>query len=131
MTKYNTEQRKMLTELFRSSPHEMFSVKEIAEKLENEPISMSAIYRNVSELEASGVIRRCSKSGSRESYYQYTAMDDCREHIHLTCRKCGKTIHMAHEETDALIECASKYNHFTVDRTEMVLFGVCSGCSNK
>ena len=128
MRKYKTEQRKLMQNLFINHPHEMFSAKEIAEHLGNESVSMSAIYRNLSELETSGLVRRCAKSGSREAYYQYTNIIDCKDYIHLTCTRCGKTVHMALEDSDALAKSASKYKGFSIDRTETVLFGLCGVC---
>ena len=130
MAKYKTEQRKLMQALFVKHPHEMFSAKEIEELLGSESVSISAIYRNLSELEASGLVRRCAKNGSREAFYQYTGIEDCKDHIHMTCTRCGKTIHMAAEDTDALIRSASKYKDFSIDRTGTVLFGLCGVCRN-
>lgn len=130
MAKYKTEQRKLMQEFFADHPHEMFSAKHIFEVLGEGTISISAVYRNLSELESYGLVRRCTKSGSREAFYQYTGIEDCREHIHLTCKKCGKTIHMALDDTDELVRNASKYKNFAVDRTATVLLGICGACRN-
>ncbi len=128
MAKYKTEQRKLMQALFMKHPHEMFSAKEIAELLGNGSVSISAIYRNLSELETSGLLRRCAKNGSRKAFYQYTGTEECKGHIHLTCTRCGRTIHMALEDTDELVRSASKYKDFLIDRTETVLFGLCGAC---
>ncbi len=128
MAKYKTEQRKLMQDLFADHPHEMFSAKDIFTVLGKETTSISAVYRNLVELESHGLVRRCTKSGSREAFYQYTGIEDCKEHIHLTCKKCGKTVHMALEDTDELVRNASKYKDFTVDRSETVLVGICGGC---
>lgn len=130
MAKYQTEQRKLLYTLFSNHPHEMFSAKKIKKLLESESVSISAVYRNLAELEAEGLVRRLAKSGGREAFYQYTGTDDCRDHIHLTCKKCGKTIHMATEDTDTLVESTSKHKNFIIDKTETVLFGICGACQN-
>ena len=130
MAKYKTEQRKLMQDLFVRHPHEMFSAKEIAEMLSSQSVSISAIYRNLSELEASGLVRRCAKNGSREGFYQYTDIEDCKDHIHLTCRKCGKTIHMKPDDTQTLVQSASKYKNFVIDMSETVLYGICGACQN-
>ncbi|MDO5445178.1 MAG: transcriptional repressor [Eubacteriales bacterium] len=130
MAKYMTGQRKQMQDLFVKHPHEMFSAKEIEELIGNESVSISAVYRNLSELEDSGLVRRCSKNGSREAFYQYTGTEACKGHIHLTCKKCGKTFHMELEDTNALIHSALKYRDFSVDIAETVLFGTCGACKN-
>lgn len=130
MAKYKTEQRKIMQELFSEHPHEIFSAKEIAELLAGQAVSISAIYRNLSELESAGLVRRCAKAGSREAFYQYTGTEDCKDHIHLMCKKCGKTIHMETEDTEALVQSASKYRNFTLDKTDSILYGLCEACHN-
>lgn len=128
MTKYKTEQRKHLQDFFSEHPHEMFSAKEIEEVLGKESVSISAVYRNLAELEKEGIVRRCTKNGSRETFYQYIATENCKGHIHMTCKKCGTTIHMKLEDSDALAKNAMKYKNFIVDKTDTVLIGVCGKC---
>lgn len=131
MAKYKTEQRKLLLDLFSAHPHEMFSASEISSRLGCENVSISAVYRNVSALEAEGLLRRCTKAGSRTAFYQYTATEDCREHIHLTCTSCGKVIHMSNGDSDLLAKNARKYKDFSLDRCETVLYGICGKCRGK
>lgn len=130
MTKYRTLQRSMIQELFSEHPHEMFSAKEIRGLLGDETVSLSAIYRNLAELERSGQVLRLAKSGAREAYYRYTGTQACRGRIHLTCKKCGRTFHMKQEDAEALVQSARKYRDFSVDLTDTVLIGICGDCSD-
>lgn len=129
MIKYKTEQRKILQDLFFDHPHELLSAKDIQNAIGKETISISTVYRNLAGLERDGLVRRYIKNGSKEAYYQYTGTRECRDHIHLTCERCGKTVHMALEDTNELVQSVSKYNNFSVDRSTTVLFGVCGACS--
>lgn len=131
MAKYNTEQRKLLQNLFESHPHEMFSAGQISEMLNDKGISQSAVYRNLSMLEENGLLRRCSKQGSREILYQYTGKEQCRGHIHLSCKKCGKTVHMDSADSALIIDNAKNHENFLIDQLDTVLYGVCKGCQNK
>ncbi len=131
MTGYQTEQRKMLQLLFEQHPHELFSANDIAELIGDDTISISAVYRNLAQLENEGLVRRSVRHGSRQAFYQYVATDSCREHIHLTCKKCGKTIHMEDADTNAITTSAAKYKDFEVDRGETVLIGLCGSCRGK
>ncbi|MBQ2580718.1 MAG: hypothetical protein II574_03720, partial [Ruminococcus sp.] len=73
-------------------------------------------------------LQRVTKGGSRRVYYRYKAADHCKEHIHLSCSKCGKTFHMDLPATNSLIDNVKKDSDFEIDRTETVLYGVCGSC---
>lgn len=128
--KYETEQRKTLKSFFSTHPHEAFTAKQIYKILDNSAISLSAVYRNLADLEAGGLLRRTYKSDTRESYYRYISPKECAGHIHLTCKKCGKTVHMENDDTLSLTANVQKYKNFLLDKTETVLYGLCGTCRN-
>lgn len=128
---YATKQRKVLLDFLKSHADEVFSADRICESLGSEDISLSAIYRNLSALEAAGKVQRVTKGGCRRVFYRYKAADKCREHIHLSCEKCGKTFHMPLPATNRLIDNVKKNTDFEIDRTETVLYGVCGECKKK
>ncbi len=126
--KYKTEQRKILQNFLANHPHEIFTAKEICEIIDNETVSVSAVYRNLSELEKAGLLRRLSVSGSRKAAYQYIGAASCKEQIHLTCKKCGKTVHMENDDTEVIISRALRHRNFIIDRAGTVLYGICEAC---
>ena len=128
MPVYSTKQRKVLLGFLQSHADELFSADRIADELKSENISLSAIYRNLSALESEDKVQRVSKGGSRKVFYRFKAADECREHIHLSCSKCGKTYHMPLPATNTLIDSVKKNTDFEIDRTETVLYGVCGDC---
>ncbi len=128
MPKYSTKQRKMLLDYLSAHNDQHLTAKAIAEDLKKFEISLSAVYRNLSELENEGQIKRFSKSGSREVYYQYTASEKCCGALHLSCKKCGKTFHMKNDGADRLMNDLEKNDGFTIDKTETVLYGICQKC---
>ena len=91
MPKYMTKQRKTLLSYLSGHADEKLSARQIEADLKQEGISISAVYRNLSELEKEGKVRRVNQSGSREVFYQYTDSAHCKECLHLSCEKCGKT----------------------------------------
>ena len=128
---YNTEQRNLLLTFLKENPDKKFSVKEIENALETKNISRSAVYRNLSELEKDGKIKRYSKSGSRETFYQYYDLQCCKTHIHLSCIKCGKIFHMENEIADTLINKVSLMEGFAINKGETTLYGLCKNCNVK
>ena len=131
MPKYMTKQRKALLSFLSAHADEELSARQIAQTLSGEGISISAVYRNLSALEQEGKIRRVSKNGSREVFYQYTDCTACKNCLHLSCEKCGKTYHMSMEGAQTLIDALAQSDEFTVDKSNTVLYGVCKSCRKK
>ena len=130
MPKYMTKQRKALLAFLSEHADEEFSARQIAETLSGDSVSVSAVYRNLSALEQDGKIRRVSKSGSREAFYQYTDCTGCKDCLHLSCEKCGKTYHMNTPDAERLVAALAQNDEFSIDKTATVLYGVCKECNN-
>jgi Fur family ferric uptake transcriptional regulator len=131
MPKYMTKQRKTLLAFLAHHADEALSAKQIAALLNDDSISISAVYRNLSALEQEGKIRRVSKSGSREVFYQYTDCSSCKDCLHLSCEKCGKTYHMNMSDADRLVRVLAQNDEFSIDLTATVLYGICKNCKQQ
>lgn len=128
LAKYITEQRKELISFFTKNPDKQFTSRQIANLLQNQDISQSAVYRNLAALEEEGMLCRSVKEGSREFYYQYVHLDECINYIHMTCVKCSKIIHAPSKATERMLETISSEVGFMVDKTKTVLYGLCKEC---
>ncbi len=128
MAKYLTRQRKRLLEYLSEHTDEQMTARQIADALTADNISISAVYRNLSALEEDGILKRSIRENTREVYYQYIAAKECREHLHLSCRVCGKSIHLDEADTTQLIQNTLRNTGFQIEKTETILYGVCEGC---
>ena len=128
MAYYNTIQRKKLLDFLKSNPDKQFSVKQIFAELDDDSISLSAIYRNISALEKDGVINRFTKEGTREICYQYTQHEKCRNSLHLTCVECGKTFHMNEACADLVTNSLKETDGFVLNKFKTVIYGFCNDC---
>ena len=131
MSQYLTRQRKALLEYLHAHPDESFSTRQIADALEAQDVSLSAVYRNLAALETQGMVCRAQKDGGHEVFYRFTQADACRQHLHLSCSQCGKTFHMDVPATDSLVRQVAQSADFQVDRSNTVLYGVCGACRNE
>ena len=131
LNKYMTRQRKILLSFLSAHADRQLSARQIAESLQEENISVSAVYRNLAELANEGKVRKISKSKSREIFFQYTDNEACRDCLHLYCKSCGRTYHMDTKEADSLVENLARNEGFAVDKTATVLYGTCEDCLNK
>ena len=128
MAKYMTKQRKILLAFLQAHADESISASQIVEALASENISLSAIYRNLAGLEQEGKLKRSTKFGSQEVYYRFTDAEKCRGHLHLSCIQCGKTVHMEQKDADALADNLARTEGFALNRSDTVLYGLCSEC---
>lgn len=131
MSKYMTRQRRTLLSYLSGHADELLSAREIADALEAEDVSRSAVYRNVAALEAEGKLRRDRGGDAREVYYRYVGAAGCRESLHLSCKRCGKTFHMGSGGADALTRAVERTEGFAVDKSDTVLYGVCAMCRDE
>ncbi len=127
MPKYMTKQRKLLTEYLSDRTDESISANQIAEAL-SDKISKSAVYRNLSDMEAEGKLRRVANKGGREIIYQYVDEEKCHDCLHLSCKKCGKTYHMQVPLAESLVKDVQKNESFEIDKEKTVLYGICKDC---
>lgn len=128
MPKYVTKQRKLLLGYLEEHADEPISAQEIEAKLGVEKMSLSAVYRNLADLEAEGKVRRSSLGPARETFFQFIDGEECKGAVHMSCKKCGRTYHMDPEDADRLVEVVRKLGGFELDKSDTVLYGVCDRC---
>ena len=128
MSSYSTQQRKALLAYLSRHPDELMSARQIADALADEKISLSAVYRNLAQLEAEEKVRRSAKSGSHEAFYQYLDARGCKGALHMSCVKCGKTFHMADSNAALFAKHLAQSEQFTLDAADTVLYGTCADC---
>ncbi len=125
---YSTEQRNSLLLFLSENPDKMFSAKQVELAMSGKEISKSAIYRNLAELESEGKIKRASKPGTRESFYQFVDCNSCRTHIHLSCQRCGKIFHLDDVVAKNLVSALEKNSGFEISMGDSTLVGLCKNC---
>lgn len=128
MAKYITKQRKAFLSYLELHPDEPLTARQIADSLQEENISISAVYRNLCDLESEGRVRRLSRSGNREIFYQFTDTDACKSSLHMSCKKCGKTFHMGKQSMQLIVHNIEENEDFAIDKTDTVIYGVCKVC---
>lgn len=129
MSKYKTEQRKKLINLFEKNPHFSFSPQQIFNKLGQDEISMSAIYRNLSEMVDDGTVSKVRENKGSGNFYQYIDPKHCDGIIHLKCRKCDNVIHLSKSVSQMVINLSKEELSFNIDGTTAFLYGECEKCS--
>lgn len=126
MVKYLTKQRRQLIRYLEQHTDELLTAQDISQALNG--ISVSAVYRNLSAMEEDGLLKRSIRENNREAFYQYIAAPGCKNSLHLSCRICGKSIHLGDPETQQLLDSTLKTTGFQIDKSETILYGICADC---
>ncbi len=125
--KYNTGKKKQITDFLSDNSHEAFTLEEISERVAPDGKGRSTVYRIVSELVEAALVKRISDGRTRHCSYQYIGSGECKSHLHLKCRDCGKLIHLDKSTSENLSATLRQSGGFTLEYGCM-LFGKCDRC---
>ncbi len=129
MKKYQTKQRTQLLDFFKTNLHSQFSARQIADYFSGGGISLSSVYRNLSQMENEGILKRTFQKNSKEPLFQYLDPLQCSGYLHLVCSGCGLTSHMDNIIADNLSQSLKSNNGFMVNLHHATLYGMCENCS--
>ena len=92
-------------------------------------ISKATVYRNLSELEEKGKIRRIPKIGNGSDRYDMNT----QQHFHAKCTQCGRVFDVDFPVDDSVV---SKVNvmgddDFKLSSYQLVFEGICTKCNAK
>ena len=68
MSGYNTKQRRALLAFLEEHPDELLTARQMADALAEKQISLSAVYRNLAQLEAEEKVRPAQKAGRMKRF---------------------------------------------------------------
>lgn len=117
---YNTKQKTSLIEYLKKQK-EPQSANNIASNLTQ--IGRSTIFRLLASLENEGIVQSCIENRTRLYIYKN---QKCHDHIHASCSKCGRFIHLD-ENTSKQIEDAMEKSGLTIDG-DGVIQCICEKC---
>ena len=106
--------------------HGHMTIEEIYEEVVkvHPSLSLATVYKNIILMVENGVLVEVPIAGKKSKYE--LAKED---HIHLICTECGAVEDkMCLEKTDALFHHLSQEEHFSLNRRQVNLYGVCQKC---
>ena len=132
MSRYNTEQKKILIDFLEQHHDSSYTVEEIIEGIDNSGVNISlgksTVYRIMTELVEARRVQRFADKKGRSFLYRIIADDLCRSHLHMKCMRCGRIFHLDRATSDALLERVKTINDFVISEEDTLLFGNCSAC---
>ena len=126
--KYNTGKKEAITALLKNNSLKSFSLVEICDAIAQDGKGQSTVYRLVSELVEAGAVRKISDEKTRHCTYQYVGGAECKSHLHLKCRECGRLIHLEKALSSKLLSEVYDAGGFLIE-SGCMLFGKCRECT--
>jgi len=129
---YSTKQRELILSFLRENSAHV-TVADIIAHLKKQEISVgtATVYRTLDKFVKQGIVRKMVIDERAGACYQYIDGDNCSEHFHLRCLKCGKLIHLSCEFLKNLENHIYEHHSFTVSSGKTVIYGICGDCQGK
>ena len=130
-SKYKTKQRECIVEFLKKNNEKHITADEIIEhfKTTDNPIGKSTVYRCLDNLLSENIVRKYVISERDGACYQYVEeQEQCVNHYHMKCTKCGRLYHLECDEVNELQEHILKHHNFKIDICKTVLYGLCKDC---
>lgn len=125
-----TQQRRMIVEQV-FSRHDHFDADDLLAHLhrggKGRAVSRPTVYRTLTELVDSGLLRKMSLEGRAVYEHDY----GYPQHDHLHCHKCGKLIEFHSEDVKRIRDAVAREHRFRVLGHRLIITGVCADCGRK
>ena len=128
---YHTKQKDLIYGILKESGSEHNTIDSITKILEDRgtPVGKSTVYRHLKRLVDDGIVRKITIEGEKSDCYQYAEnYEECKNHYHLRCDRCGDIIHTECSVMDELSEHIFSSHSFKLDLARCTLHGVCEKC---
>lgn len=122
-----TQQRRMIVEeVFKR--HDHFDAEDlithVSRVLGQRRVSRPTVYRTLTELVDSGLLRSMALGGRTVYEHDY----GYPQHDHLHCQKCNKLIEFHSDEVAKIREAVAQEHHFRVTGHRLIISGICAEC---
>lgn len=121
-----TRQRKIILDVFMDmdghpSPEDIRN--EIRRR--GHKLGLATIYRTMKVLVETGLVHKVEFG---DGHGRYEQRDEGEHHLHLICKRCGKTFEAPATAVNALFSKLAKENTFTLLGHTTYLHGICQDC---
>ena len=119
------QRRAIVSEIMRTKGH--ISPAHVAKKVQDEMpgVNASTVYRTLALLEEVGVLQH----SHLESGAEYHRAEEA-QHVHLTCRRCGRDDALTIDEAAQLAGLIHAHHGFEADLTHFAITGLCADCAS-
>lgn len=128
---YNTKARNNILDFLASEKESAVSAADITEYLVNSGIKVNqaTVYRCLNRLSDENRLLKFTDENTQKSLYRL--IDDknnCDEHIHIKCVKCGRLLHLECDFMHDIKKHLSESHGFELQCDGSILYGICENC---
>ncbi len=126
---YKTKQKSFIYDLLKQHKNQVLSAIEIKKYCDdnNQNIGLSTIYRILNNLCDENKLLKILRE-NKEAEYQLLNQD-CSNHIHIKCEKCGEIVHLDDKSTKKIIKNLDTNYHIKLSLVASTLMGLCNNCN--
>ncbi|WFR56745.1 transcriptional repressor [Anaerocolumna sp. AGMB13025] len=131
---YRTKSRDRILMFFKNHKEQTVSAARLHEYLQEQDnkVNLATIYRNLDRMTEDGVLIKYMDSQEDKAVYQYIGdNDNCHEHLHMKCMKCGKVTHLECSFMKEIMEHLQLQHKFALQCRKSILYGLCDNCIDK
>lgn len=127
---YKTKNRTLILQYLIEEKEHTISIADINEFLadKGESVNLSTIYRFLDKLVAEGKVMKYQQEDGKKAVFQYVDTQDCHEHLHMQCVKCGRMIHLNCGFMQKISDHMMEHHHFHLQCQNSILYGICDVC---
>lgn len=117
---YNTRQRELILDYIKKNAKKHLTADDIADALKAEQVGKTTVYRYLEKLCEQNIVRKFILSEGKSACYQYNDEQQCHDHFHMKCLKCGRLFHLECDHLKDIAAHISKMHDFTIDSSRTV-----------
>ncbi len=128
----NTKQKEWILNCLKEYRGDHITAEEIVDilKTKKTPVSKATVYRFLSFLAESGVVRKYLVSDNQSACYQFIGENkECQAHYHLICDMCGQIVHFENVELSTFLNKFNAKSEFSIDGAKTAFYGKCRACA--
>ena len=126
-----TPQRRAIVDILLKNNSEHLSSEEIYDlvRVECPEIGLATVYRTMQLLDEVGVISKLNLDDGCIRYELNLDKDDCHNHHHLICKKCGKIMEVKEDLLDSIENQIQELYKFNIVDHDVKFYGTCEDCT--
>lgn len=128
---YNTKSRRYILDFLESSQESTVSAADITEYLAKMGITVNqaTVYRYLNKLSDEKRLLKFTDDDTQKSVYRLIGeKNNCDEHIHIKCVKCGRLMHLECGFMHDIKKHLSENHGFELQCGGSILYGLCENC---
>jgi Fe2+ or Zn2+ uptake regulation protein len=122
-----TAARRAVCGVLADAPEDHLSAADIVERVSDEEVDPSTVYRILDTLEGLGLVHHVHLGHGAGAYH----LTGSHRHHHLVCESCGAVVDVPLAELRGAIDAVTAPHGFVADDAHFAIVGRCASCARR